>query len=83
MGGRDGLARRRGADASKRGQMIGTAMGAAIAGALLGPVIGVAADLTGFELVFCTVGAVGVGLMIWTLRDARREAARRRLAARA
>ena len=37
----------------KRGQMIGSAMGAAIAGALLGPVIGVAADLVGFELVFC------------------------------
>ena len=41
----------------KRGQMIGSAMGAAIAGALLGPVIGVAADLIGFELVFCTVAA--------------------------
>ena len=52
----------------QRGQMIGTAMGAAIAGALLGPVLGVAADLTSYALVFCTVGAVGVGLMIWTLR---------------
>src|SRR3954449_11310089 len=52
----------------KRGQMIGSVMGAAIAGALLGPVIGVAADLVGFELVFCGVGVVGVGLMIWTLR---------------
>ena len=52
----------------QRGQMIGTAMGAAIAGALLGPVIGVAADLTSYALVFCTVGAVGVGLMIWTLK---------------
>jgi MFS family permease len=52
----------------KRGQMIGTAMGAAIAGALLGPVLGVAADLTSYALVFCAVGAVGVGLMIWTLR---------------
>ena len=36
--------------------MIGTAMGAAIAGALLGPVIGVAADLTSYALVFCAVG---------------------------
>ncbi len=52
----------------QRGQMIGTAMGAAIAGALLGPVLGVAADLTSYALVFCTVGAVGVGLMIWTLK---------------
>src|ERR1700712_2646108 len=52
----------------KRGQLIGSAMGAAIARALLGPVIGVAADLAGFELVFCTIAAVGVGLMAWTLR---------------
>ena len=52
----------------KRGQMIGSAMGAAIAGALLGPVIGVAADLIGFEVVFCGIAAIGVGLMIWTLR---------------
>jgi MFS family permease len=52
----------------RRGQMIGSAMGAAIAGALFGPVIGVAADLAGFELVFCAVGAIGVGLMAWTLR---------------
>ncbi len=52
----------------QRGQMIGTAMGAAIAGALFGPVIGVAADVTSYELVFCTVGVIGVGLMVWTLR---------------
>lgn len=52
----------------QRGQMIGTAMGAAIAGALLGPVLGVAADVTSYALVFCTVGAIGVGLMLWTLR---------------
>jgi MFS family permease len=52
----------------KRGQMIGSVMGAAIAGALLGPVIGVGADLLGFEVVFCGVGVVGVALMAWTLR---------------
>ena len=52
----------------KRGQLIGSAMGAAIAGALLGPVIGVAADLASFELVFCAIAAIGVGLMVWTLR---------------
>ncbi len=52
----------------QRGQMIGTAMGAAIAGALFGPVIGVAADLVGHEIVFCAVGGVGVVLMLWTLR---------------
>ena len=50
----------------QRGQMIGTAMGAAIAGALFGPVLGVAADLTSYELVFCTVGVIGIGLMAWT-----------------
>src|SRR3954471_2773334 len=52
----------------KRGQMIGSAMGAGIAGALLGPVIGVLADLAGFELVFCGVAVIGLGLMAWTLR---------------
>src|SRR3954451_895527 len=52
----------------KRGQLIGSAMGAAIAGALFGPVIGVMADLVGFEVVFCGVGLVGVGLIVWTLR---------------
>ena len=52
----------------KRGQMIGTAMGAAIAGALFGPVIGVAADLLGHEIVFCAVGGVGLVLMVWTAR---------------
>src|SRR3954453_23451302 len=52
----------------KRGQMIGSVMGAAIAGALLGPVIGVGASVLGFEVVFCGVGAVGLGLIAWTLR---------------
>ena len=63
--------------------MIGSAMGAAIAGALLGPVIGVAADLVGFEVVFCAIAAIGVGLMIWTAAHPGGQAARRRLAARA
>src|SRR3954469_4194673 len=52
----------------KRGQLIGSAMGAAIAGGLLGPVIGVLADLSSFEVVFCGVAAIGLGLMAWTLR---------------
>src|SRR3954467_8950089 len=56
------------APSERRGQMIGSAMGAAIAGALLGPVIGVLADLLGHEVVFCAVGAVGVGLIVWTAR---------------
>src|SRR3954470_5649166 len=52
----------------KRGQMLGSVMGAAIAGARLGPVIGVLADIIGFEIVFCAVGAVGLVLIVWTLR---------------
>ena len=52
----------------QRGQMIGSAMGAAIAGALLGPVIGVLADALGFEVVFCGIGVIGIGLMLWTAR---------------
>src|SRR3954470_6163314 len=51
----------------KRGALIGSAMGAAIAGALFGPVLGVLADLVGHQVVFCGVGAVGVGLIAWTL----------------
>src|SRR3954454_9027581 len=51
----------------KRGALIGSAMGAAIAGALFGPVLGVLADVLGHEVVFCGVGAVGVGLIAWTL----------------
>src|SRR6478752_835808 len=52
----------------KRGQMIGSVMGAAIAGALFGPVVGVTADIVGFEVVFCTVGVIGLLLIMWTLR---------------
>src|SRR3954470_14531727 len=52
----------------KRGQMLGSVMGAAIAGALLGPVIGVGADLLGFEGVFCGVGVVRVVLIAGIVR---------------
>jgi MFS family permease len=52
----------------KRGELIGSAMGAAIAGALFGPVLGVLADVVGHQAVFCGVGVVGVGLIVWTLR---------------
>jgi MFS family permease len=56
------------APADRRGELIGSAMGAAIVGALFGPVLGAAADLTAPELVFCSVGATGVALMVWALR---------------
>ena len=63
--------------------MIGTAMGAAIAGALLGPVIGVAADLVGYELVFCIVGGDRRRPDGLDAPHARGQAARRRFDARA
>ena len=37
----------------RRGELIGSAMGAAIVGALFGPVLGAAADALGPEVVFC------------------------------
>jgi MFS family permease len=51
----------------RRGELIGSAMGAAIVGALFGPVLGAAADLAGPEPVFSAVGATGVALMAWAL----------------
>jgi MFS family permease len=56
-----------GAPRDRRGALIGSAMGAAIAGALLGPVVGVAADLVGHAAVFCTIGAIGLGLIAWAV----------------
>jgi MFS family permease len=49
----------------RRGELIGIAMGAAIAGALLGPVLGGAASLAGPEPAFAAVAAVGVALGAW------------------
>jgi predicted MFS family arabinose efflux permease len=52
----------------RRGEMIGTAMGAAIAGALVGPAIGVLADSVGVAPTFSAIAAVGVLLAVWALR---------------
>ncbi len=49
----------------RRGELIGTALGAAIFGVLLGPVLGGAATLTSPELVFSGVGGLAVGLAAW------------------
>jgi predicted MFS family arabinose efflux permease len=49
----------------RRGELIGIAMGAAVAGALLGPVLGGIASLTGPALAFGAVAATGVGLAAW------------------
>jgi predicted MFS family arabinose efflux permease len=52
----------------RRGEMIGTAMAAAIAGALAGPAIGTLADAIGITPTFCGIAAVGVVLAGWALR---------------
>jgi predicted MFS family arabinose efflux permease len=51
----------------RRGEMIGTAMGAAIVGALVGPAIGSLAHEVGIAPVFCGVAVVGVLLGAWAL----------------
>jgi MFS family permease len=51
----------------RRGQLIGSAMGAAIVGALLGPVLGAAAAGLGTEVVFTAVGVASGGLLVWAL----------------
>jgi MFS family permease len=52
----------------RRGELIGIAMGAAVAGALLGPVLGGVASLTGPAPAFGAVSACGVvlALFAWT-----------------
>jgi MFS family permease len=49
----------------RRGELIGTALAAAIAGVLLGPVLGGAATVAGPEPVFGAVAVVAVGLAAW------------------
>jgi MFS family permease len=50
------------APAARRGELIGTALGAAIGGALLGPVLGAAAAALGTRPVFGAVAAVAIAL---------------------
>ncbi len=54
----------------RRGEVIGTAMGAAVFGALLGPVVGAAAALVGRDVVFTALAGLSVVLAFWTLRIA-------------
>jgi MFS family permease len=58
----------RAAPRERRGQLIGSAMAAAIAGALFGPVLGGAAESAGRGPVFALVAVIGAGLMVWALR---------------
>jgi MFS family permease len=53
------------APAERRGEVIGTALAAAIAGALFGPVLGGAADHLGRGPVFAAVGLMGMLLIVW------------------
>jgi MFS family permease len=52
----------------RRGELIGSAMAAAIVGALGGPVLGAAAVATAPELVFSLVALAGVVLLVWAAR---------------
>ena len=52
----------------RRGELLGTAMGAAIFGALLGPVIGAAAAILGRSPVFAALAGLAVVLSIWAAR---------------
>jgi MFS family permease len=52
----------------RRGELIGTALAAAVGGALFGPVLGAAADAIGQAPVFLGVAAAGGGLMVWATR---------------
>jgi MFS family permease len=57
------------APASRRAELIGTALAAAIAGALLGPVLGTVATQTSPKLVFLVVAGLGLLLLVWTLGE--------------
>ena len=49
----------------RRGELIGTAFGAAVFGAILGPMFGAVADAVGIRAAFGAVGAVAVALAVW------------------
>lgn len=53
---------------SRRGEVIGTAMGAAVFGALLGPAVGAAAGWLGRDVVFTALAGLSIVLAVWTLR---------------
>jgi MFS family permease len=52
----------------RRGELLGSAMGAAVFGALLGPVVGAAAALLGRAVVFASLAALALVLAGWALR---------------
>jgi MFS family permease len=52
----------------RRGEMLGSVIGAAIFGTLIGPVLGILAVSVGTGPVFAVVGAVALALAVWTQR---------------
>jgi MFS family permease len=52
----------------RRGELIGSALAAAIAGSLFGPALGALADVLGPRLVFSAVAVAGVAMIAWALR---------------
>jgi MFS family permease len=56
------------APTNRRGELIGSAMGAAVFGALFGPVVGAAAALAGRATVFSALASLAVVLGVWALR---------------
>lgn len=54
------------APAGRRGELIGSAMAAAIGGALLGPVLGGIASIVGTGWAFGSVAVLGAVLAVWT-----------------
>jgi MFS family permease len=52
----------------RRGELIGTALAAAVAGSLFGPVVGAGAEAVSQEAVFGGVGVLGLVLMAWAGR---------------
>jgi MFS family permease len=63
-----------GTPASRRGEMLGTAIGAAIFGALLGPALGALAEEIGSGPTFVGVAALAGALAVWALRTPGAEA---------
>jgi MFS family permease len=53
---------------SRRGELLGAAMGAAVFGALFGPVIGAAAALAGRGVIFSAIAVLAAVLAAWALR---------------
>src|SRR5436190_10469909 len=56
------------APTDRRGQLIGTALGVAIAGALFGPVLGAVASVIGTAPAFGAVGGIAIALAVWASR---------------